>query len=33
MVFALTVDGGESESDFDEVMNYLFRRPGERRDP
>jgi hypothetical protein len=34
MVFALTVDGGERDSDLGEVIKIsLDRRPGERRDP
>jgi hypothetical protein len=32
-MLALTVDDGERESDFGEVIKYLsMRRPGQRRD-
>src|SRR6266576_6946372 len=33
MVFALTVDDGERESDLDGVINDPSRRPGERQGP
>jgi hypothetical protein len=33
MVAAVTVEGGERESDFGEVINSVSRRPCESRNP